>query len=54
VALSPTPAGIALANRANVDVEAADQSYFAALGEHDLAVFTRCLGVLDHRAESTR
>ncbi len=50
VALSPTAAGVALANRANADVEAADQAYFAALGERDLATFTRCLGVLDHRA----
>ncbi|KHK96062.1 MarR family transcriptional regulator [Microbacterium mangrovi] len=50
VALAPTPTGAALANRANADVEAADRAYFAALDGPDLATFTRCLGVLDHRA----
>jgi len=47
--LSPTAEGIAVANSANADVEAADRDYFAALGSEDLVVFTRLLRALDHR-----
>lgn len=49
VALEPTPAGVALANRANADVEAADRGYFAVLDPADLAGLTRCLRRLDER-----
>lgn len=49
VALEPTAEGIALANRANRDVEAADRAFFGALGADDLRVFTRQLNVLDRR-----
>ncbi len=43
--LAATPAGIELANRANVAVEAADDDYFAALGD-DAAAFTHSLALL--------
>ncbi|WP_448808364.1 MarR family winged helix-turn-helix transcriptional regulator [Agromyces bauzanensis] len=49
VALTPTPEGIAVANRANRDVEAADRAYFGALRADDLRTFTRHLNTLDHR-----
>ncbi|MDR1998615.1 MAG: MarR family transcriptional regulator [Frankiaceae bacterium] len=54
--LAPTPAGIALVNRANAVVEAADRAYFAPLG-NSVANFTRNLGTLDdvhrsHQADS--
>ena len=47
VTLAPTPAGMALANRANADVEAADRAYFDALAPVDRASFTRQLRALD-------
>jgi len=47
VTLAPTPAGIALANRANTDVEAADGAYFDALAPADRESFTRHLRALD-------
>jgi DNA-binding MarR family transcriptional regulator len=50
VILAPTPAGIALANRANQDVEATDRAYFDTLAPADRASFTRHLRALDqHR-----
>jgi DNA-binding MarR family transcriptional regulator len=49
VTLAPTPTGIALANRANTDVEAADQSYFNALAPAERASFTQHLRALDRR-----
>lgn len=49
VTLAPTPTGIALANRANTDVEAADQSYFDALAPAERASFTQHLRALDRR-----
>lgn len=49
VTLAPTTTGVELANRANADVEAADHTYFAALGPRDQAVFLRCLRTLDNR-----
>jgi len=47
VTLAPTPAGIALANHANTDVEAADQSYFDALAPAERASFMQHLRALD-------
>jgi DNA-binding MarR family transcriptional regulator len=49
VALEPTPAGVAAANRANLDVEAADREYFSALDPDELTAFTRHLRTLDQR-----
>lgn len=49
VTLSPTATGVALANRANADVEAADLAFFGALGPADLTAFTRSLHQLDDR-----
>lgn len=45
-ALEPTAAGVALANRANADVEAADLAWFGALPEAELRAFTASLGRL--------
>ena len=47
VALAPSPVGIALANRANKDVEAADRAYFDALAPAERTSFTQHLRVLD-------
>lgn len=47
VTLSPTPAGAALANRANLDVEGADQEFFGALLPEDRTQFTLILHDLD-------
>lgn len=44
-ALTATPAGIDLANRANTAVEQVDRDYFAALGD-DHPAFTRMLAQL--------
>ncbi|MFT3715923.1 MAG: MarR family transcriptional regulator [Gordonia sp. (in: high G+C Gram-positive bacteria)] len=43
IVLAPTPAGIALANRANTDVEAADQVYFGTLPADERDALTRAL-----------
>ena len=43
VTVAPTPEGIALANRANVDVEAADRNYFGSLAPDELADLTENL-----------
>lgn len=45
--LAPTETGIRIVNRANADVEAADQSYFSALSPTNRAAFVRHLHVLD-------
>lgn len=45
--LSPTATGIELANRANIDVEAADQTYFSVLGPTPEATFVHYLQQLD-------
>lgn len=47
VTLAPTPTGIALANRANADVEAADEAYFDALAPAERTSFMRHLRSLD-------
>ncbi|TFC16262.1 MarR family transcriptional regulator [Cryobacterium algoritolerans] len=49
VTLTPTPEGIALANRANTDVEAADRTYFEALDPVARQSFIRHLRTLDQR-----
>ena len=53
VALAPTPAGVALANVANADVEKADADFFARLGESERAVFLRCLLALTGGPDAT-
>jgi DNA-binding MarR family transcriptional regulator len=53
IILSPTPAGIDLANRANVDVEAVDRSYFSALGSTPKATFIHCLQQLNDAQTGT-
>ncbi|GGL90234.1 hypothetical protein GCM10011594_07380 [Nakamurella endophytica] len=52
-ALSVTPEGRTLANRANAAVEACDDAFFSALGD-DLAAFTRALGRLSSRGAGAR
>lgn len=52
VTVAPTPEGIALANRANLDVEAADSNYFGSLAPEELAAFTRSLHRLRMHASS--
>lgn len=50
IAVVPTPDGIALANRANVDVEAADRTYFSPLSRETLIDFTKSLHMLQERS----
>ena len=53
VTVVPTPEGIVLANRANIDVEAADSDYFNDLAPDELAAFTTSLHKLRLHASST-
>ena len=53
IILSPTPAGIHLANLANVDVEAVDRSYFSALGSTPQVTFIHCLQQLNDAQTAT-
>lgn len=53
VTVAPTSEGIALANRANVDVEAADSKFFGALAPEGLAEFTKSLNRLQLHTRST-
>lgn len=46
--LAPTDEGVRIANHANVDVEAADQRYFAALAPHEQKEFLGHLHTLDN------
>jgi DNA-binding MarR family transcriptional regulator len=47
--LTPTAAGVTLANKANAAVEACDRAFFASLGPN-VARFTRDLGRLRSQA----
>lgn len=46
VTVAPSAEGIALANRANIDVEAADSDYFGSLTPEELAMFRKSLHML--------